>query len=417
MSAPVVPVRALLAAELGEESVRDAAAADAVGGVVPAAVVSPADEHAVAAACALASREGLAVVVRGGGTKQRWGRPPRRCDVVLDTGRLSGVVEHAPGDLVCSVRAGTPIGDLRAALDAAPGHRQWLPLDPPCGDAQTVGGIVATAAAGPLRVRYGGPRDLVIGTRFVLADGTVGHSGGKVVKNVAGYDVSRLLVGSLGTLAVLTEVTVRLHPVPPASRTLLLERASPARLASVTDALRTAPVVLSAADVCWPDAILRLRVEGTEEGVDEQAAALAALCGARPVDESEAATLEASLATRPWGGTGAVAGLAFPRTRLADVLEAASAYANEMVVRAPLGVAEARLPESLDVVAQLRAAVERAGGHLVLHRGGPALAAAAWPAAAGPEVELMRALRRSLDPGGTLAPGRALGGDEPGTER
>jgi glycolate oxidase FAD binding subunit len=412
VSPAAAPARALLARELGDEAVREATAADAVGGIVPGAVVSPADESAVAAVCALAHREGLALVVRGAGTRQQWGRPPRRCDALLDTRQLSGVVEHAPGDLVCTVRAGTPLAELRTVLEAAPGHRQWLPLDPSGGDAQTLGGVVATGAAGSLRVRYGTARDLVIGARFVLGDGTVGHSGGRVVKNVAGYDVTRLLVGSLGTLAVVTEVTVRLHPLPPASRSLLLERASPARLAALSDLLRTAPVVLSAADVCWPDATARLRVEGTEEAVDEQATALAGLTGARVVDAAEARALEAGLAVRPWRGEGTVAGLAVPRSRLAELLELASAYAVEMVVRAPLGVAEARLPERPEVVAQLRAAVERLGGHLVLHRGGPGLAAVAWPAASGPEVALMRALKRSLDPAGVLAPGRALGDDE-----
>jgi glycolate oxidase FAD binding subunit len=412
VSTAAAPARTLLESAAGEEAVREATAADAVGGIVPAAVVSPVDEAAVAAVCSAAHRAGLALVVRGAGTRQGWGRPPRRCDAVLDTSRLRGVVEHAPGDLVCTVRAGTPLDELREALAAAPGHRQWLPLDPPQPGAQTVGGLVATGAAGALRVRYGTARDLVIGARFVLGDGTVGHSGGRVVKNVAGYDVTRLLVGSLGTLAVITEVTVRLHPLPPASRSLLLERASPARLAALSDLLRTAPVVLSAADVCWPDATARLRVEGTEEAVDEQATALAELTGARVVEEAEARALEAALAVRPWRGEGAVAGLAVPRSRLAELLELASAYAVEMVVRAPLGVAEARLPERPEVVAQLRAAVERLGGHLVLHRGGPALAAAAWPAASGPEVALMRALKRSLDPAGVLAPGRAPGDDE-----
>jgi FAD/FMN-containing dehydrogenase len=168
-------------------------------------------------------------------------------------------------------------------------------------------------------------------------------------------------------------------------------------------------VVLSAADVCWPDATARLRVEGTEEGVAEQATALARLTGARLLDEAEAAATEAALSMRPWRGEGAVAGLAFPRTRLAELLEVASAYAVEMVVRAPLGVGEARVPESPEVVAQLRTAVERLGGHLVLHRGGAHLAAAAWPAESAPEMALMRALKRSLDPAGVLAPGRALG--------
>jgi len=401
--------RDALVRAVGDGAVREATAADAVGGIVPSTVVSPRDEAAVAAVCAIAHREGLALVVGGGGTKQAWGRPPRRCDALLDTTRLRGVVEHAPGDLVCTVRAGTSLGELREALAATEGYRQWLPLDPPHPDRQTVGGVVATCASGALRVRYGTPRDLVIGARFVLGDGTVGHSGGKVVKNVAGYDVARLLVGSLGTLAVVTEVTVRLHPVPAASRTLLLERASPARLASVVDALRTAPVVLSAADVLWPDACLRLRVEGTEDGVEDQAAALADLGGARPLTAEEAAALEAGVAQRPWSGDGAVVGLAAPRSRLDQLLELASAYAVEMVVRATLGVAEARVPERPEVVGELRAAVERLGGHLAVRRGGPALAGVAWPDEGGPEVALMRAVKRSLDPGGVLSPGRAMG--------
>lgn len=409
MSTAAPAVLALLLQELGDGAVREGAEGDAVGGIVPAAVVTPDGEAAVAAVCALAHRERLALVVRGAGTKQRWGRPPRRCDAVLETGRLSGVVEHAPGDLVCTVRAGTTLDELRGVLDAAPGHRQWLPLDPPQGGTQTLGGAIATAAAGSLRTRYGTPRDLVIGARYVLGDGTVGHSGGKVVKNVAGYDVTRLLVGSLGTLAVITEITVRLHPRPAATRSLLLERASPSRLAALADRLRTAPVVLGAADVCWPDATARLSVEGTEDGVVEQATALAEIAGARILDAAEAEEVAAALAVRPWRGDGAVAGLAFPRTRLAEVLEIASAYATEIVARATLGVAEARLPESAGVVAQLRAAVERLGGHVTLHRGGPALAGAVWPAESGTEVALMRALKRSLDPAGVLAPGRALG--------
>jgi glycolate oxidase FAD binding subunit len=405
-------VLALLVHELGEGSVREGAPTDAVGGIVPAAVVTPDSEDAVATVCALAQREGLALVVRGAGTKQGWGRPPRRCDAVLETALLRGVVEHAPGDLVCTVRAGTTLDELRGALESAPGHRQWLPLDPPQDGHQTLGGAVATGAAGSLRVRYGTARDLVIGVRYVLGDGTVGHGGGKVVKNVAGYDVTRLLVGSLGTLAVITELTVRLHPRPSATRGLLLERASPARLTALVDRLRTAPLVLDAADICWPDATARLRVQGTEEGVEEQAAALAELAGARILDAAEADAVEESVAARPWRGEGAVAGLSFPRTRLAEALEIASAYATEMVVRAPLGVAEARLPESPEVVAQLRTAIARIGGHTVLHRGGPALAAVAWPAQTGPEVALMRAVKRSLDPGGVLAPGRALGDGE-----
>src|SRR4051812_19055169 len=150
-----------------------------------------------------------AVTVIGEGTKQHLGNPPSDLDLAIDTRGLSGVVEYNPGDLVIRVRAGTSTGQLR---DVVAEHGQQLALD--FGDHETVGGVVAANLGGPRRRRYGAVRDLLIGVRFVLADGRVAQSGGRVVKNVAGYDLGKLMTGSLGTLAVLAELTFRLHPGP-----------------------------------------------------------------------------------------------------------------------------------------------------------------------------------------------------------
>jgi glycolate oxidase FAD binding subunit len=176
-------------------------------------VERPSDAAGVAALLRDATESGRTVQIRGGGTKTHWGGPSSTVDVILDTRRLYGVMEHEPGDLVATVRAGTPLRDLQAVLGLA---GQRLALEAGSEDA-TVGGVLAAGEAGPLRLRYGTGRDLLIGVEFVRADGTTAHSGGRVVKNVAGYDLGRLLCGSYGTVGVMTSATFRLHPLPAAS--------------------------------------------------------------------------------------------------------------------------------------------------------------------------------------------------------
>ena len=197
---------------------REALASHAVEGVVPSAVVAPGSLESLAATVQMASELGYAVIPRGGGTKMDFGHPPSRADIVVSLERLNRIVAHEPADQTATVEAGITMAGLQAGL----GKRgQFLPLDPPHGDAGTLGGVLATNASGVLRTSFGTARDLVIGARVVQADGTVVRSGGQVVKNVAGYDLNKMYIGSLGTLGILAEVNLKLQPLPAAGRLLI----------------------------------------------------------------------------------------------------------------------------------------------------------------------------------------------------
>src|SRR5271165_1562635 len=180
----------------------DGSASKAVAGIVPSFVASPASTEEASALLRAAAAAGLAVVPRGAGTGLSWGSPPSSCDLVVDLRLMDRVIEHAAGDLVARVQAGVTIGQLATVLASA---GQQLAVDAP--EDATVGGVVATGTAGPRRFRYGAPRDLLIGLTVVRADGVIAHSGGKVVKNVAGYDLGKLFSGSQGTLGLITEAT------------------------------------------------------------------------------------------------------------------------------------------------------------------------------------------------------------------
>jgi glycolate oxidase FAD binding subunit len=191
-------------------------AAYAVDGLEPRVVARPASIEELSALLRVADEAGAAVVPWGGGTKQLLGGIPPRVDLVVSLARLSRVVEHEPADLTASFEAGIRLADANATLGTA---NQWLALDPPYGDRCTLGGVLAANASGPRRLRYGTARDLVLGIRVVHADGTVTKGGAKVVKNVTGYDMNKLYIGSLGTLAVIAGVTVKLYPRPAEERT------------------------------------------------------------------------------------------------------------------------------------------------------------------------------------------------------
>lgn len=190
--------------------------ADRIDGIRPGLVVEPRTAEEVAALLAWAAHERLSVVFRGGGTKLGWGRVPTPIDLLVSLRGLSRVLAHAHADLTASVESGATLHELNTALGR---HRQWLPIDA-AGDEATVGGAVATNDTGPLRHRYGTPRDLLIGVRLATADGRLVKAGGNVVKNVAGYDLGKLVSGSFGCLAAIVSATFKLLPVLTSSQTL-----------------------------------------------------------------------------------------------------------------------------------------------------------------------------------------------------
>lgn len=275
--------------------VRPASPADAVAGVQPALVAAPATTQEASAVLRAAAELGLAVLPRGRGTKLHWGNPPEKCDLIIETTALNQVIEHAAGDLVATVQAGVSLEQLADVLATA-GQRLAVdphPLRPPLSTqgapvgpavtAGTVGGTLATNATGPLRLRYGAPRDLLIGITIVRADGTIAKSGGKVVKNVAGYDLGKLFAGSRGTLGLITQATFRLHPVPPATAYVLAERAAPADCAPLLSSALESALAPAAAELDWPapsgPTRIAIALEGDEAGVAERAAALAHATG------------------------------------------------------------------------------------------------------------------------------------------
>ncbi|HET8843951.1 MAG TPA: FAD-binding oxidoreductase [Ktedonobacteraceae bacterium] len=191
----------------------------AVDGLLPRLVVKPASAEEVGQAIALINQHGLTALARGGGSRMQLGAIPSSFDVLIELRKLSHLLEHEAPDLTCQTEAGITLAELQTQL-ASKG--QWLPLDPPDPTQASIGGILATNASGPKRLRYGTARDLVIGLQVVQANGQITRSGGRVVKNVAGYDLNKLYIGSLGTLGVIVGVNFKLQPLPSYEKTLLL---------------------------------------------------------------------------------------------------------------------------------------------------------------------------------------------------
>ena len=246
----------VLFAIVGEGSVRRGDPADAVCGVIPELCVEPADESQLSRVLQYANDSELMVSPRGGGTKLEWGTAPREVDIAISTARFDRILEYAPGDMTVTVGAGVSIAQLQSTLAA---HGQRLALDPLWPERATVGGVIAANDSGALRLRYGGIRDLMIGATVVLADGTIAASGGKVVKNVAGYDLPKLMAGSLGTLGILTRAVFRLHPLPESSQTLTW---------TFPNCKRANEFMLAIADSLVVPSGLQMRTRGLSDGGD-----------------------------------------------------------------------------------------------------------------------------------------------------
>ena len=410
-----------------DDLVRPATGADAVDGVPAELVAEPASVEEASRVLAAASRAAKKVVVVGNGSKLGLGNPPERVDLILRTRRMDRVLEHAAGDLVVKVEAGARLADLQAALAPA---GQWLALDPPEPGA-TVGGVIAANASGPRRLRYGTVRDLIIGITVVLADGTVAHAGGKVVKNVAGYDLSKLFCGSLGTLGLIAEATFRLHPRPEAVAVVTLQVERPEQAGEAVRRLLRSTLVPSAIELTWYGRSGRLTVviEGIRPGVEAQAAAAAELLG--EVGEAEvlgpggAEAALSQLGAPPWEKAEVGIKVAVPPAALPGALTdlwtgwlghgRMAAHAGTGVLRVglagpALGNAD-QVEAFVGVVAKARERLAARQGTLVVAEAPPALKRAVdvW-GPPGDAVELMRRVKRQFDPDRQLSPGRFVGG-------
>lgn len=367
------------------------------------------------------------VLVRGGSTKLDWAGRVDQPDLTLDTTELRGVLTYNPADMTASVRAGTTLEELQRHL-AADG--QWLALDPPTGSAgATVGGLLAAGDSGPSRLRYGGLRDLVIGVTLVLADGTVARSGGHVIKNVAGYDLAKIVNGSLGSLALVAEVVVRLHPRPKTSLTI----AGPATAAQATAAaLALAASPLEPAAVEWvsdPGSTgragqLLVRIDGTPASVEAAGRRVQDLLVGRGV---EASALGPDPTTEAWKSHAAavlgregetslrICGLPGDLGCLAErgvQLATDSGLDLDLVSSAALGIHTVRLGGGTTsahaaAVTALRTETVGQGATVSLRSRPPELDGLVDALGPPPSsVELLRRLKDQFDPAGRWAPGR-----------
>ena len=396
---------------------RAATGADSVAGVAARFVAAPSSTAEVGEVLRAAARHDLTVVARGAGTKLDWGSPPRRADVVLDTTGLHGVVEHAAGDLIVVVRAGTPMADLQRSL-ASTG--QQLAVDSALPGA-TVGGALATGTSGPRRLLYGTFRDLLIGVTFVRADGVVAHAGGKVVKNVAGYDFGKLLTGSFGTLGVVTEAVFRLHPVPPARGFASVRLPDAAAAGRAALAVLGSQLVPSAVEVDQPadgPVTVTVLVEGVPGGVPDRVRAALDLLGdgATAADEPPEGFGDYPFAA---GGTGLrlTSSLSGVGPLLAASRRAARSRGADLRVRgSAAGVLYAGLPPDVgppvvaDLVTDLRTAAAAYDGSVTVLTAPAQVRDALDVWGPVPGLALMRRLKDELDPAHRLSPGRFVGG-------
>jgi glycolate oxidase FAD binding subunit len=326
--------------------------------------VSPQGYEEAAEGLRAAAAEGLTVRTLGARTKASWGALAAPADVELEMGALDGVLEHNAGDLTAVLQAGAP---LAAAQQAFAEAGQMLALDPPLGpgDAATIGGVMATDDSGPLRHRYGGARDLVIGVAVALSDGTVARSGGKVIKNVAGYDLAKLLTGSFGTLGAILEVAVRLHPRPDPTATAVGRAPEPAALAAAGANIVHAPVRAESVDIRYDGGtgMALARFGGAEPAAKaRRACRIMAERGleAEVVEDDEGLWAAQRAAQR--SAEGVVVRVAGTQSSARPVLEHARTAGARAVVRPGLGLSfvafEGRAEqELLEAVAALRDAL------------------------------------------------------------
>ncbi|MBI4562340.1 MAG: FAD-binding oxidoreductase [Candidatus Rokubacteria bacterium] len=438
MAVSAAALTELLAAIVGSEGLStdpESLERYALDGAKPRWVARPTTVEELARLLSLASEEHLAVVPRGNGGRMGLGNLPARVDLVVELSRLSELVEYQPDDLTVTVQAGMTLQALATRL--AP-RRQFLPLDPLVGSARTVGGVMAVNDAGPLRLRYGTARDLLLGIRFVQADGTLTWGGAKVVKSVTGYDIPKLLVGSVGSLGVMAEMTLRLHPLPAAEGNWLVSFPTAERAGEFLALILDSSVQPSRLELLNGEALRELGLPASPAAVAVTAGSvvdavrsqgealidLARRSGAEPCTPvnssfwlglgrvlSAEGDLVVKIATLP--------ALTANRLALIEALASALGLRAWVVAEAGNGVLRSRLAGRLSVeawereaIVPLRERVAPEGGSVVVEAAPRALKERLdiWGPIDPGLLAIMKRLKAEFDPRGILNPGRFVGG-------
>ena len=416
-----------------------------IDGMRPELVAYPSDVQELRLVMDAAQRETISVAPWGGGTRTELGNRPERLDVVVDLSRLDRIVAHTPADLTVTVQAGITAEALQETLAQ---HGQFLALDPPVPHRATIGGTLATGVSGPLKWQYGGPRDVVIGMKVVQSDGRLTKSGGQVVKNVSGYDMSRLHIGGLGTLGIIAEVSLKLTPLPARETTIAAAYDTPRQcLGAALDIFQggVLPLAMTAFDRrandrmqavdLGGDWLLAVRLGGRPLTVERQVRECRATCEAHQpaaievVDPEDARVLWRGLADFGWDektrpALGARASV--KPSRVLDVVESIQAVADteEMqaavvshpghgTVLASWSAEGSPTPDEATwrTVEKATEAARQAGGSMVIERCAPEVKSRldVW-GDIGDSISIMRRLKEQYDPKGILNPGRFAGG-------
>lgn len=419
----------------------DALSEYTIDGILPRLVVAPGNKEQAAQLTALVNQHGLTLLARGGGSRMNLGGIPEQVDVVLETQRMTRLLEHEAPDLTCHVEAGIRFAALQAQL-ATKG--QWIALDPPDAQQATLGGILASNASGPKRLRYGTARDIVIGLHVVQANGEIARSGGRVVKNVAGYDLNKLYIGSLGTLGIIVEANLKLQPLPTDERTMLLTFASAQEAAQTVIALTGSLLAPSAIELIDAGAAsdmsdffglnlptegytLAVNFEGSVSSIDrslDETRLIARKNGALMGDD-----LTGKDQTRFWNAVrehmrGTVTcKVSILVTQIAAYLETISrvcrthrleaaviGHAGNGILYVELRPGDAT-PRLVEAIAELRRHAQEARGSLVVERCPVDLkrSISVW-GEPGADFYLMQRLKQQFDARGTFVKGRFVGG-------
>lgn len=402
----------------------------AIDGIMPRSIETPNDAEGVARILKDASNEKLAVIPRGGGTMLDLGAPLRRAEVALSLEKINRVLDYQPANLTVRTEAGITLDALNQTLAQ---HGQFLPLDPPFPDRAMIGGILATNVSGALRVRYGSARDLLIGIRVALADGQIVKGGGQVVKNVAGYDLPKLFIGSLGTLGVIVEATFKLAPLPKKSATVFAAFENLDNACAVATKILQSPLLPSGLEILNRSASLAL-------GLGDGIALVTRFDGVANAIEREAGDVEkwsrenGSMATTIMGDRASlwarlrdfifeketVIKIGVLPTQIGEIGAEAERLAQEHDIASSfiahaIGIMfiafEGDLDHISNLITALRKSVITKNGHVTIQRAPCALRERVdvW----GPlqsDFGIMQKLKKEFDPNGILNPGRFVGG-------